>query len=169
VGTIEPRKNLDTLLDAWEGLRRELRGEFELVVAGPMGWASPLTRKKIRARATYLGYVPEQDLPGLFAGAAAFVYPSLYEGFGFPVVQAMAAGTPVVTSCTSCLPEVTGGSALLADPRSASEISTALTRVLESESLREELSARGRERSRLFRWEICARQSLEFFRRVGGE
>ena len=92
VGTIEPRKNLDTLLDAWGKLSADLRDEFDLVIAGPEGWGSENTLARIRAEATYLGYVPEADLPGLVAGAAVFVYPSLYEGFGFPVVQAMAAG-----------------------------------------------------------------------------
>ena len=90
VGTIEPRKNLDTLLDAWRQLKPGLRQEFELVIAGPKGWGSESTLARVCAEATYLGYVPEADLPRLVAGAAVFVYPSLYEGFGFPVVQAMA-------------------------------------------------------------------------------
>ena len=91
VGTIEPRKNLDTLLDAWRQLKPEPRQEFDLLIAGPEGWSAENTLARIRAEANYLGYVPEADLPGLIAGATVFVYPSLYEGFGFPVVQAMAA------------------------------------------------------------------------------
>jgi alpha-1,3-rhamnosyl/mannosyltransferase len=166
VGAIEPRKNLETLLDAWRQLKPELREAFDLVIAGPMAWAPKATRERIRAEATYLGYVPEADLPGLIAGAAVFVYPSLYEGFGFPVAQAMAAGAPVVTSNTSCLPEITGDAAALVDPRSAGEIAAALTRLLESESQRGELSERGRQRARRYRWESCAAQSLEFFRRI---
>ncbi|HEX5431781.1 MAG TPA: glycosyltransferase family 1 protein [Bryobacteraceae bacterium] len=166
VGTIEPRKNLSALLDAWRQLKPCLRQEFELAIAGPEGWASEATMSRIRTEAVYLGYVPEADLPGLIAGAAAFVYPSLYEGFGFPVVQAMAAGTPVVTSNTSCLPEVAGDAALLADPRSPAEIASALTRVLESEDLRAELGSRGRHRAQLYRWETCAEQSLRFFRNL---
>jgi alpha-1,3-rhamnosyl/mannosyltransferase len=168
VGSIEPRKNLPVLLDAWKQLAADLRDQFELVIAGPAGWSSEATIARIRAEATYVGYVPEADLPGLVAGATAFVYPSLYEGFGFPVVQAMAAGVPVVTSSTSCLPEITGGAALLADPRSATEIAAALTKVLESPSLRAEFSARGRERAQHYRWEACAHQSLEFFKMVAG-
>jgi glycosyltransferase involved in cell wall biosynthesis len=168
VGTVEPRKNLDTLLDAWKELKPELRGEFDLVIAGPAGWASEKTLARVNAEATYLGYVPEADLPGLIAGATVFVYPSLYEGFGFPPVQAMAAGVPVLTSNNSCLPEVVGDAALLADPNSASEIRDGLTRLLESESLREQLAARGRERARLYRWDRCAVKSLEFFHRVAG-
>jgi glycosyltransferase involved in cell wall biosynthesis len=168
VGTIEPRKNLLTLLDAWKQVTPALREKFELVVAGPVGWSAQETVARIRAEATYLGYVPEEDLPGLVAGATAFVYPSLYEGFGFPVVQAMAAGVPVVTSNVSCLPEVAGDAAVLVDPRSASEFAAAVTRLLESAKLRSELGRRGRERARRYRWEACAEESLQFFHRIGG-
>lgn len=166
VGAIEPRKNLDTLLDAWRGLRAGLREAFELVIAGPMGWAAETTRQRIQSESTYLGYVPEAELPGLTAGAAAFVYPSLYEGFGFPVAQAMAAGVAVVTSNTSCLPEIAGDGAVLVDPRSSGEITTGLTRVLESDTLRTELGRRGRARAARYRWQTCAAESLAFFRRT---
>ena len=168
VGAIEPRKNLETLLDAWQLLRADLREVFDLAIAGPMGWAPKATRERIRTEATHLGYVPEADLPGLVAGAAVFVYPSLYEGFGFPVAQAMAAGAPVVTSNTSCLPEITGDAAALVDPRSAGEIAAALARLLESPTLRAELSESGRQRAQRYRWETCAAQSLEFFRQIAG-
>lgn len=168
VGTIEPRKNLETLLDAWQQLKPSLRGEFELAFAGPVGWSADSTIARIRAEATYLGYVSEAALPGLVAGAAAFVYPSLYEGFGFPVVQAMAAGTPVITSNISCLPEIAGDAALLVDPRSSAELAGALSGLLESETLRADLTARGRQRARLYNWKTCAEQSLAFFRRIAG-
>jgi glycosyltransferase involved in cell wall biosynthesis len=168
VGAVEPRKNLPVLLDAWKSMGRELRERFELVIAGPAGWSSEGTMARVRAEATYLGYVPEAELPGLVAGATAFVYPSLYEGFGFPVAQAMAAGVAVVTSNTSCLPEVAGEGALLADPKSPAEVAGAIRRVLESEGLRAELGKKGRERAAEYRWEICARRSWEFFRGVGG-
>ena len=168
VGTIEPRKNLDTLLDAWRQLKPELRSQFELVIAGPQGWGSETTLARIRAESTYLGYVPENDLPGLVAGATAFVYPSLYEGFGFPVVQAMAAGVAVLTSNNSCLPEIVGDAALLVDPQSALEIARGLTELLESETMRVQLAPRGKERAQKFRWSTCAAKSLEFFRRVAG-
>ncbi len=166
VGTIEPRKNLDLLLDAWCQVKPELRNEFDLVVAGPAGWGAEHTLVRLRAEAVYLGYVPETALPGLMAGATAFVYPSLYEGFGFPVVQAMAAGVAVLTSNNSCLPEIAGEAALLIDPRSASDIAQGLTRLLESESQRKLLAQRGRERAQQFRWETCAAKSLEFFRHL---
>jgi len=114
----------------------------------------------------YLGYVPEDELPGLTAGATAFIYPSLYEGFGFPVAQAMAAGVPVITSNSSCLPEIAGEGALLVDPRSPSEIQVALEKLLMSPTLRQQLRTAGRARAQQYRWETCARRSLEFFRRV---
>lgn len=168
VGTIEPRKNLETLLDAWSAIPS--RRDFNLVIAGASGWAS----EKIMARlhpqpegVRYLGYVPENELPGLTAGATAFVYPSLYEGFGFPVAQAMAAGVPVITSNTSCLPEIAGDGALLVDPRSPAEIGSAIERLLGSPELQGQLRAAGIARAQNYRWDICAQKSLEFFRRLG--
>ncbi len=170
VGTIEPRKNLDTLLDAWSQLAASRREEFELVLAGPAGWGQLRVVERARglASARYLDYVPEEDLAGVTAGAAAFAYPSLYEGFGFPVAQAMAAGVPVLTSNVSSLPEVAGDAAVLVDPRSPSEIAAGLERLLSSSSLRERLGRQGRERAERFRWQECARRSLAFFERVRG-
>jgi glycosyltransferase involved in cell wall biosynthesis len=168
VGTVEPRKNLDTLLDAWALLKPSLRSEFDLVIAGPLGWGSEQTVARIQREAIYLGYVPEEELPGLTAGATVFAYPSLYEGFGFPVAQAMAARVPVLTSNNSCLPEITGDTAILENPMSVSGIAASLTRMLESEALRDDLGARGRRRADLFRWERCATESLQFFRSVHG-
>jgi glycosyltransferase involved in cell wall biosynthesis len=168
VGTIEPRKNVETLLDAWQGFR--LRHDFDLVVVGSRGWRSEKTMTRLASRpqgVRYLGYVPEDELPGLTAGATAFLYPSLYEGFGFPVAQAMAAGVPVITSNTSCLPEVAGKGALFVDPRSPAEIQAALEKLLTSQSLRDQLRTAGIARARQYRWNACARQSLEFFRRLG--
>jgi glycosyltransferase involved in cell wall biosynthesis len=114
----------------------------------------------------YLGYVSEQDLPGLTAGATVFVYPSLYEGFGLPVAQSMAAGVPVITSNVSSLPEVGGDAALLVDPKSAAELSAALSRMLLSPDLRAELRANGLRRAKQYRWEVCAQKSWEFFERL---
>lgn len=166
VGAIEPRKNVDTLLDAWQGFR--LRSDFDLVIAGASGWGAAKTVARLAAQPAgvrYLGYVPEDELPGWFAGATAFVYPSLYEGFGFPIAQAMAAGVPVITSNTSCLPEVAGDGALLVDARSVAEIQTALEKLLTSPALRQQLGEAGIARARReYRWDICARKSLEFFR-----
>jgi alpha-1,3-rhamnosyl/mannosyltransferase len=167
VGTIEPRKNVDTLLDAWQSFR--LRNDFDLVIVGSSGWGSEKTMERLAARpqgVQYLGYVPEDELPGLTAGATAFIYPSLYEGFGFPVAQAMAAGVPVITSNTSCLPEIAADSALLVDPRSPAELQAALEKLLTSQSMRDRLREAGTDRAREYRWDNCARRSLDFFRRL---
>jgi len=167
IGTVEPRKNLDVLLDAFAALPDALRKTHELVVAGPIGWAAEKTKARLDD-VRYLGYVPEQDLAPLTAAATVFAYPSLYEGFGFPVAQAMAAGVPVITSNVSSLPEVAGDGALLVDPRSTGELRDGLERLLTSEPLRRDLAARGRQRAEEFRWEKCAAKSLEFFGRVIG-
>jgi glycosyltransferase involved in cell wall biosynthesis len=166
LGTLEPRKNLETLLDAWVVVRPELRRKFDLVMAGPRGWISDAAFARVRGESTYLGYVPEAQMPGLVAGATLLAYPSLYEGFGFPVAQAMAAGVAVVTSNNSCMPEIAGDAALLVDPRSPAEIAAALNGLLESQSERAELAKRGRARAEQYRWERCAAESLEFFHRV---
>jgi alpha-1,3-rhamnosyl/mannosyltransferase len=171
VGTIEPRKNVGTLLDAYQALPAEIRGEFELVVAGPAGWNSDAVLRRLQSSESgvrYLGYVPEPLLPGLFAGAAALAYVSLYEGFGFPVAQAMAAGVPVITSAVSSLPELTGDAAELVDPRSPTEVRAGLCRLLASSSRRSALAGAARQRAERFRWEACARESLLFFETVAG-
>jgi glycosyltransferase involved in cell wall biosynthesis len=171
VGTVEPRKNLDCLLDVWQTLPASIREEFDLVVAGPEGWHSAQTMARLRALVPgvrYLDYVPEPDLPGLTAGATVFVYPSLYEGFGFPVAQAMAAGVAVITSNVSSLIEVTGGAAALIDPYSPAELRAALERLLTSPATRTRLAIAGRTQANRFRWDRCARQSLEFFEQILG-
>ena len=171
IGTVEPRKNLDRLLDAWQDLSASVRGEFDLVLAGPEGWQSAGTMARLQnpvKGVRYLGYVSETDLPGLTAGATAFVYPSLYEGFGFPVAQAMAAGVPVITSNLSSLPEVTGGAAMLVDPHSAIELRDALERLLTSPSSRAQMAIAGRVEAQRFRWDACARLSTEFFNKILG-
>jgi glycosyltransferase involved in cell wall biosynthesis len=166
VSTIEPRKNLPRLLDAYEALPPSTRDEYDLVVAGPKGWSSENTMLRLNASGPsvrYLGYVPEDLLPGLTAGAAVFAYPSLYEGFGFPIAQAMAAGVPVITSNVSSLPEVAAGAALLVDPLSTTELRDALQRVLTSASLSQQLAAQGTERARHFNWTRCATETWNFF------
>lgn len=170
LGTIEPRKNVDLLLDAYRRLAAGTREEFQLVVAGPAGWASPKTMARLQTTpgVRYLGYVAERELPGLVAGATAFVYPSLYEGFGFPVAQAIAAGTPVITSAVSSLPEITAGAAVLVDPRSESELAGAIGELLTSSTRRAALSKCGRVQARRFSWSEYARRSLAFFEKVLG-
>lgn len=170
VGTIEPRKNLDRLLDAWMLVRQDLRDEFDLVIAGPAGWAAAKTVERLKSTPAVrlVGYVPEEFLPALTAGALVFAYPSLYEGFGFPVAQAMAAGVPVLTSNISSLPEVTGRAAELVDPLSVNEIRAGLERLLESPHRREDLAIRAKEKAQAYRWERCAHRSMAFFAQVAG-
>jgi len=172
VGTIEPRKNVDRLLDAYLQLPAPLRDEVPLLLAGMEGWASELTIARLRSlspQVRYLGYVPELELHALTAGAEVLAYPSLYEGFGLPVAQAMAAGVPVITSPCGALAEVTGGAALLVDPLSPGEIAAALARILTSASLRQELTRRGRNRAQRFRWQVSAPRVLNFFEEVAGK
>jgi glycosyltransferase involved in cell wall biosynthesis len=166
VGTLEPRKNLDRLLEAWAEMK--YRHDFDLAIAGPVGWAAPETLARVTRYARCLGYVPEQDLPSLTWYATVFAYPSLYEGFGFPVAQAMACGVPVLTSNTSCLPEISGDGALHVDPMSPAEIRAGLELLLESEPLRHSLGAAGKRHAQRYRWERCAEESWKFFTRVAG-
>jgi alpha-1,3-rhamnosyl/mannosyltransferase len=173
VGTIEPRKNLDTLLTAWDSLPASFRQRYDLVIAGMPGWRSDATVARIReaghaGHIRYLGYVPEAAMPGLTAQATALVYPSLYEGFGFPVAQAMAAGCPVITSASSSLPEITRGAAVLIDPRSAAEITAAILEMGDSEALRARLRAEGLIQAARFTWDSAAAASLRYFEEIAG-
>ena len=171
VGTIEPRKNINRLFDAYEQLKPSLREEFPLVLVGSIGWADKATVKRVESPpegVRYLRYIPEEDLPFITAGATVCVYPSLYEGFGLPVPQAMATGVPMLTSNVSSLPEVAGDAAILVDPRSQAEITAGLERLLTSPSLREELIAKGRQRVQRFRWERSAKETWDYFERVCG-
>jgi glycosyltransferase involved in cell wall biosynthesis len=172
VSTIEPRKNLDSLLTAWEALPASFRAENTLVVVGTPGWRSQRTMQRLRQIAAtgsdvlYLGYVPEKYIPGLTAGAQALVYPTLYEGFGFPVAQAMAAGCPVITSDLSSLPEITAGAAFLIDPRSVAQLTGAIQRVGESPDLRNRLRAAGIRQSQKFTWQKSALESMAYFSEI---
>jgi alpha-1,3-rhamnosyl/mannosyltransferase len=168
LGTVEPRKNLDRLLDAWLALRPDLRASHDLVVAGPAGWGAARTLARLESDipgVRRIGYVPEADLPGLTRGASVLAYPSLYEGFGFPLAQAMACGVAAITSNVSSLPEIAGGAARLADPLSVAEIAAALEALLGSPAERARLGALGRRRAlEHFRWNLAAEKSLALFR-----
>ncbi len=170
LGSLEPRKNLATLLDAYRLLPEELRHEYPLVIGGASGWKNRPLRRRLQAEQAaglrLIGYVPPAALPLVYAGASVFVFPSLYEGFGMPVLEAMAGGAPVVTSNLSALPEVTGDAALLVDPRSPSELAKAIQRVLGDSELAERLREAGRRRARELTWEKTALATKAFFEQI---
>jgi alpha-1,3-rhamnosyl/mannosyltransferase len=170
VGTLEPRKNLPRLIAAWTQVDDAVRRDAVLALVGPRGWDDDATLAAARATGSVrlLGHVPEDDLPSLYAGCACFAYPSLYEGFGLPVLEAMAAGAPVVTSSVSSLPEVAADAALLVDPRDAPAITSALERVLADPALADDLRARGRTRAATFSWQRFAAATLAHLRAVIG-
>lgn len=168
VGTIEPRKNITRLLNAWDALPASRKEDWGLVLAGPIGWADEQTvhRVKNSAGIRYLGYVPEADLPGLIRAASVFVYPSLYEGFGLPPAQALAMGTPVLTSNNSSLPEVCGDGAVYIDPYSEGEMTDALALLIGQSDMRAQLGEAGRKHVAQFTWQNAAVKSLRFFERI---
>ena len=169
VGTLEPRKNLAAAIRAWAALPEATRAGLPLVIAGMKGWLSDaleklITQLEAQGVIRFLGFVPQDDLPLLYAGALAFVYPSRYEGFGLPVVEAMASGVPVITSDASCLPEVAGDAALLVAPDDDAALGQALARMLQDTSLRTDLAARGRARAARFTWTRCAEETVAVYR-----
>ena len=175
VGSIQPRKNLSRLVRAYSGLRRE-RGRSnlpQLVLVGKKAWLYGETLKAVEEEGVgdsvvLTGYVSEGDLPALYTGALLFAYPSYYEGFGLPPLEAMRCGTAVLTGDRTSLPEVVGDAGLTADPFDTGAIRSALARLIEDEALRAELGARGLERAQAFDWRDTARMTLQVYRRVMG-
>ncbi len=164
-GTLEPRKNLVRLLNAFARTTRD----HDLVLVGTKGWLSDeihatIAKLRLADRVRLTGYVPREDLPAIYAGAEAFCYPSLYEGFGLPPLEAMACGTPVITSNVSSLPEVVGSAAVLVDPHEEESLSEALQRVLGDADLRQRLRERGLEQASRFAWERTARETHAAYR-----
>lgn len=156
VGTLEPRKNLPRLVQAFLALDEEVRGDTQLIIVGARGWESNETFAELAAHPDLvrpLGFVDEPDLPALYAGAALFAYPSIYEGFGLPVLEAMIAGVPVLTSDVSSMPEVAGPDALYVDPHDVSSIGHALAAGLGDREAVLAMGRRGRDRAASFSWE----------------
>jgi len=167
VGTLQPRKNLARLVRAFADLvsRDAVDSQVKLVLAGRRGWlydeiVATARERCLEGRVVLPGFVAQEDLAALLSGALAFVFPSLYEGFGLPVLEAMACEVPVICSDTSSLPEVAGDAALLVDPHDTAALAGAMARVYSDPGLAEELVRRGRERAQRFSWEECARSVL---------
>lgn len=175
VGTVQPRKNLGRLIEAFAAATAGAGGPpHTLAIAGRRGWLSDTIERRAAelgaaGRVRMLGYLPDADLPALLSGATAFLFPSLYEGFGMPVLEAMACGAPVLTSTTSSLPEVAGDAALLVDPADTAAIAAAIGRLAADAALRAELRARGLARAASFTWERCARETLAVLLEAAGE
>jgi glycosyltransferase involved in cell wall biosynthesis len=171
VGRLNRRKNLGRLLQAYALLRTRGAPAVPLVIGGKpdYGIEAPFSRSRSAAgrdNVRWMGLISDEDLPAFYSGAAAFVYPSLFEGFGLPVLEAMACGTPVVTSDRTALPELTGDAALLIDPVSIEALAEAMTRILTDHALADDLRRRGLERSRRFSWGETAKRTLAVYREV---
>lgn len=170
-GTIEPRKNIATLLDAYEQLAPSLRQHWPLVIAGYRGWNSAALHERLQhgqaaGWVRYLGYVDHGVLPHLMAGARLFAYPSWYEGFGLPVLEAMASGVPVVCSNASTLPEVAANAPLFHDPADAEALRQALQIGLHDDAWRAQARTEGLRQAGRFSWQRCAQQTLQVYRTV---
>lgn len=172
VGTIEPRKNLVGLIQAFAEVNKDRRlKNYQLILAGAEGWKDEKVFKtiqdlKLGMKIKYLGYVSHDDKLNLMRRATCFVFPSFYEGFGLPVLEAMAIGTPVITSNLSSLPEVAGQAAILVNPAKKEEITKALKKVLGNEHLRQQMSNNGREQARKFSWSKCVQETLKVYQGV---
>jgi glycosyltransferase involved in cell wall biosynthesis len=171
VGTIEPRKNHLKLVKAYSRLSIDLRKKYPLVLSGKKGWHyEPLFKEinmlGLERDVLFTGYVPDEDLVHIYNAAALFIYPSFYEGFGLPVIEAMKCEVPVIASNTSSIPEVAGDAAILIDPYSDIEIYKTMERFLTESGLREKYSRRARERSASYSWEISANIMLGQFEEI---
>ncbi|MDE2058517.1 MAG: glycosyltransferase family 4 protein [candidate division NC10 bacterium] len=174
VGALQPRKNIPTLLQAFALLLAEKPNrDLKLVIAGGGGWKQQEIFNTVRSlglegHTCFPGYIDDEDLPDLYRGARLFVYPSLYEGFGLPILEAMGCGVPVITSHTSAMPEVAGEAALLVDPTDANALAEAMASVLDDGALRDDLRRKGMDRVRHFSWEAVARKTVESYQALCG-
>jgi glycosyltransferase involved in cell wall biosynthesis len=179
IGTVHPRKNLERLIDSFalmfqgsSGTSHAPLDTLRLVIAGQKGWLTETIERRgaergIADRVGFTGYVPDEDIPALLSGALAFVFPSLYEGFGMPVLEAMACHTPVLTSTTTSLPEVAGDAALLVNPNDTNAIAEGMSRLVNDPALRDTLRERGSQHAATFTWERCARETLRVLQSAG--
>ena len=162
VGTVEPRKNLLRLIEAFDRLEQKLK----LVIVGVSGWDNKAVYRAANPDIIFTGYVPEEDLPKFYCNARLLIYPSLYEGFGLPILEAMKCGCPVVTSNISSMPEAAGDAALLVDPYNVEEIKNAVQKVLCDSELRGKMIDRGFRQANRFSWEKTAAETIKVYERV---
>jgi glycosyltransferase involved in cell wall biosynthesis len=171
VSTLEPRKNLKLVIDAYSRLPHTTKANYPLVIAGMSGWKMSGFKKEIeqlqsKGYLRMLGYIDDESLPIIYSSALSFIYPSRYEGFGLPPLEAMACGTPVITSNASSLPEVVGDAGILVSPDDDIGLSEVMTQMVDDPELVEALSSKSISRSKQFTWEKCARDTIEVYRRL---
>jgi glycosyltransferase involved in cell wall biosynthesis len=171
VGTLEPRKNHRGLIKAFHQAQKQQDGPAMLAIAGGPGWLYEETQQlvrdlKLEQKVRFLGRVTDHELVTLYSMADIFAFPSFFEGFGMPPIEAMACGAPVITSNTSSLPEVVGDAALQVDPHNVDELAHAITRLLQNQQLREDLRQNGYQRAQLYTWERSARQTLRIYQQL---
>ena len=162
-GTREPRKNLKRLITAFKQFKKENpKSTLQLAITGKYGWGEDI-KNNSSSSIRILGYIPEKDMVALHAAATALIYPSLYEGFGLPLVKSLKVGTPVITSNTSSLPEVVGDAALLVNPRSTKDIKNAIQKIATNYNLRKSLSQKGIIQAQKFSWDQTAKETLKVY------
>lgn len=171
VSTLEPRKNIERLIQAFCRLPQQWRKQYPLVLVGSKGWGSAKLEKLIdklikKEEVFYLGYVPETDLPYLYSGAHVFLYLSLYEGFGLPVLEALASGVPCITSDVSSIPEVVENTGLLVNPRDVDAITETLKRLLNDPVLQADLKREGPIQASKFSWEMCVNNTIDVYEAI---
>ncbi len=168
VGTIEPRKNLKRVIEAFGMWTKKTKSSHQLMIVGAKDFAhgqefAALQNNGLSDQIIFAGFLKHEELNALYAGALALLFPSLYEGFGLPILEAMASGTPVLTSQTSSLPEVAGNAALLVNPEDTDKIVEGIAHLAEDQILRERLRAQGFERIKQFSWQKTARETIEVY------
>lgn len=173
VGTIEPRKGLSILLDAWERLPEVTRRNWPLVIAGAPGWQNSDLMGRIlslqdKGEIRFLQFVSAHDLPFIYAGAATFIYPSIYEGFGLPVLEAMSSGVPVICGAGTSMAEFAEGTCRLCDVEDAGALATAISELIEAPSLRMRMAHDGYLRAGQFSWSRCAQETLTAYKKASG-
>lgn len=173
VGTLQPRKNISRLIEAFSRLPKEISSDHQLVIIGKKGWLyedilSAPEKYNVKDKVVFLDYISDEDLPNFYRKAEVFVLPSLYEGFGLPVLEAMRYGCPVITSNVSSLPEAGGDAAQYFEPEDVDDIKKSIEKVLTDRSLREKMIERGREHYKKFTWEKAAKEVLSAIEEVAG-